>query len=227
MPNARRRSGRSPRTPLSRERVIEAARRIADEQGIDALTMRGLAQELGVEAMTLYYHVPNKEAILSELADSVLAEFDLPVPGGDWKAELRATALSGYAALSRHRWAASLTLALRQPTANRLRYMDAILGTLAAAGFSADQTDQGYHVIEGHIMGFALWEVGMGLPAPADLERLARTFLEELPADVPNVVDHVRHHLKPRSPDAVHAFEFGLDLILDGLERLLPPSAGR
>ena len=218
------RARRQTRTGLSRVRVLEAALRIADEQGIDALTMRRLAQELGVEAMALYYHVANKDEILATLADSVLEEFDLPTPGGDWKAELRATALSAYRALGRHPWAAGLMLAMHQPSRRRLAYMDSILGTLTAAGFTEDQTDHGYHVIEGHIMGFTLWEVGMKLPAPEDLRDAATAFLRELPPNVPHVVAHIHHHFKPPSPDAVDSFEFGVDLILDGLERLRPAS---
>ena len=212
---------RKGRRPLSRERVLKGALELADAEGIQALTMRRLGHELGVEAMTLYYHVVNKEEILTEIADAVLAEFQLPTPGGDWKAELRATALSAYRALGNHRWAAGLMLALRRPSPIRLRYMDSILGTLQAAGFDADQTDHAYHVIEGHVMGFTLWEAGMNLGSRADLEVLARTFLRQLPPDLPNVVDHVHHHLKPPTPGDVGSFAFGLDLILDGLDRLL------
>ena len=219
MTRVRSRSTRATRARLSRQRVLDGALRIADEHGLDALTMRRLAQELGVEAMTLYYHVANKDEILAAIADSVLEEFDLPTPVGEWKQELRATALSAYRALGRHPWAATLMLAMRSPSRLRLAYMDSILGTLAAAGFTEEQTDHGYHVIEGHIMGFTLWELGMRLPAAADLHAAALTFLDELPADVPNVADHIRHHLKPTRPDAVDSFEFGLDLILDGLER--------
>ena len=216
---------RPARTPLSRERVLAAAIELADEEGIGALTMRRLAQELGVEAMTLYYHVANKRALLTQMVDLVESEIDLPSPGGDWKAELRRTAMSAYDALTRHPWAAPLVLTQSGDSMTRLRYMDGILGTLRLAGFSADLTDHAYHALESHIMGFTLWEVGMNLGTREDLEALASGFLATLPtAEFPHLAEHVLQHLKPRNPDDEGEFAFGLDLILDGLERMLDAS---
>ena len=213
------------RTPLSRERVLAAAIELADEEGIGALTMRRLAQELGVEAMTLYYHVANKRALLTQMVDLVESEIDLPSPGGDWKAELRRTAMSAYDALTRHPWAAPLVLTQSGDSMTRLRYMDGILGTLRLAGFSADLTDHAYHALESHIMGFTLWEVGMNLGTQEDLEALASGFLATLPtAEFPHLAEHVLQHLKPRNPADEGEFAFGLDLILDGLERMLDAS---
>jgi AcrR family transcriptional regulator len=210
------------RTPLSRERVRAAAIELADEAGIGALTMRRLAQELGVEAMTLYYHVANKGALLTQMVDLVESEIDLPSPGGDWKAELRRTAISAYDVLTRHPWAAPLVLTQSGDSITRLRYMDGILGTLRIAGFSADLTDHAYHALESHIMGFTLWEVGMNLGTREEVEALASDFLATLPtAEFPHLAEHVLQHLKPRNPDDEGEFAFGLDLILDGLERML------
>ena len=219
---AQRRPKREPKKePLSRERVLAAALRLADEEGIEALTMRRLGQELGVEAMTLYYHVGSKDELLDALVDIVTDEFELAALGTDWKAAIRATALSGYAALTRHPWAANLTLSLRRVSAARLRYMDSILGVLRAAGFSDELVDRGYHAIEGHIMGFTLWEVGMNLGSREDIEALATDFLNTLAVgDYPQVAAHVDHHRRQREPAEIGAFEFGLELILDGLERL-------
>ena len=212
---------RESRKTLTRERVLDAALHIADEEGIEALTMRRLGQRLGVEAMTLYYHVGSKDELLNGLVDIVTSEFELAPPGTDWKAAIRATALSGYEALTRHPWAAGLTLSLRRASTARLGYMNSILGVLRDAGFSDELVDRGYHAIEGHIMGFTLWEVGMNLGTREDLEALATDFLRTLSVeDYPHVAAHVEHHLRQRGPEEIGAFAFGLELILDGLERL-------
>jgi AcrR family transcriptional regulator len=210
------------RAPLSRERVLRAAIDLADAGGIGSLSMRRLAQELGVEAMSLYHHVANKDDILSGIADLVVEEYEIPNPGPDWKASIRRTAVSAYRVLLRHPWAASLLLAGTTPSVARLRYMDALLGTLRGAGFSAEMTDHAYHALDSHIMGFTLWVTGMNLPSDEQFTDLAQGFLARLPADeMPHLVEHVHQHLKPRDPDDKPEFEFGLDLLLDGLERLL------
>jgi AcrR family transcriptional regulator len=210
-----------PRDPLSRERVLDAAVRLADERGIDALTMRGLAQELGVEAMTLYYYVRNKDEILNGIVDRVVGEFELPSRGPDWKAAIRATAVSAYHVLLEHRWAAALMLSGSGVSQARLRYMDAILGTFRRAGFSAEMTDHAYHAVDSHVLGFTLWVVGMNLGTQEELAAMAGEFLEEIrQTDMPHLIEHVEQHMKPRSPDDKPEFEFGLDLILDGLERM-------
>jgi AcrR family transcriptional regulator len=207
------------RLPLSRERVLRAAIDLADEGGIDSLSMRKLGQALGVEAMSLYNHVANKDEILSGIVDIVVGEFDLPASRGDWKADLRRIAVSAYEVLVRHPWAASLVLSSPGVSQARLRYMEAILGTLRRAGFSAEMTDHGYHAIESHIMGFTLWEVGMDLGSREDLKDLATEFLQRLSGDeFPHLGEHIQQHLKPRHPDDQGEFAFGLDLILDGLE---------
>lgn len=209
------------RVPLSRERVIDAAIRIADESGIESLTMRRLAQELGVEAMSLYYYVANKDEILNAIADVVVSEWELPAPGAEWKSAIRRTAISAHEILGRHPWSASLVLSGSAVSPARLRYMNSILGSLREAGFSEDQTDHAYHALESHIMGFALWEVGMNLGSAEDLAALATAFLEQLSEDeFPYVAEHVHQHLKPRNPKDEGSFAFGLDLILDGLQRL-------
>ena len=209
------------RVPLSRERVLRAAIGLADEAGIESLTMRRLAQELRVEAMSLYHHVAKKDDILNGIVDIVIGEFELPSPGADWKAALRTTAISAHDILVRHPWAASLMLSASGISPARLRYMDAILGTLREAGFSADMTDHAYHALESHIMGFTLWEVGMNLGSDEDLNAMASAFLQTLPRDeLPHLVEHVEQHLKPPRPDDPGEFAFGLDLVLGGLERM-------
>jgi AcrR family transcriptional regulator len=209
------------RAPLSRERLLQAAIELADASGLESLTMRRLAQELGVEAMTLYYYVANKDDILRGIADMVVGEIDLPQPAADWRTAIRRMALSAYEILTRHPWAASLVLSVGGVSPARLQYMEAILGTFRAAGFSADETDHAYHAVESHIMGFTLWEVGMNLGSRKELVGLATAFLDQLPADeFPAVTEHVHQHLRERRSDDEGEFAFGLDLILDGLGRI-------
>jgi AcrR family transcriptional regulator len=207
---------------LSRERVIEAAIGLADAGGIHALSMRRLAQELGVEAMSLYHYVPSKRDLLDEIADRVVGEIELPDETSPWKPALRRLALSAYDAFTRHPWAASLVLSGSGTGPARVAYMEAILGTLRRAGFSAAMTDHGYHAIESHIMGFTLWEVGMDLGTSEELASLATGFLDSLPGGAfPHLEEHIQQHLLPRDQADEGEFAFGLDLILDGFERLL------
>jgi AcrR family transcriptional regulator len=209
----------APRLPLSRERVLRAAIGLADADGIGSLTMRRLAQELGVEAMTLYYYVANKDELLNGAVDLVLGEIELPTRGADWKAEIRKTAISEHDVLVRHPWASARMLSSGLTPA-RLEYMESILGTLRAGGFSPWQTHLAYHALESHIVGFTLWLAGMALPD--DLTDVATAVLREVPEEeFPAFVEHIHEHLKPHTGDEEDAFEFGLDLILDGLERML------
>ena len=213
-------SRRELRTSMSRERVLSAAVRLADDAGIEALTMRKLAKELGVEAMTLYYYVPNKDEILKGIVDLVVSEIESPATGPDWKSALRRTAVSGHHVLLRHEWAASLMLSggASEP---RMRYMEGLLGCLRQAGFSAEMTHHAYHALESHIMGFTLWLIGMALEAEK-LPDLAASFLRDLPRDrFPYLAEHIGTHLVPPTEYTGSEFEFGLDLILDGLERTL------
>jgi len=203
---------------LSRERVLRAALDLADAEGIEALTIRRLAQGLGVGAMSVYYYVASKDEILGGITDLVVNEMEFPA-GTDWKAALRSASISAHDALLRHPWAASQLLAGASISRPRFGQMNAILGCLRRAGFSAEMTDHAYHALDSHIMGFTLWQVGIskglaGLGSVSD-------FLATLDRDaLPHLAEHVDQHLRERGPDAVPEFEFGLDLILDGLERL-------
>jgi AcrR family transcriptional regulator len=211
------------RPALSRDRVLRAAIDLADAGGIEALSMRRLAQELGVEAMSLYYHVANKGDILDGIVDMVVGEFELPAAEAEWKSAIRTSAISAHEILVRHPWSAGLVLSGSGVSTARLRYMDAILGTLRRAGLSAEMTDHAYHALDSHIMGFTLWQVGMNLGSEEDLRDMAGQFLAQLSVEeFPYLAEHIEQHLKPNDPDDVGEFEFGLGLILDGLERLLP-----
>jgi AcrR family transcriptional regulator len=207
------------RPPLTRERVLQAALGLADAGGIDALSMRKLAQELGVEAMSLYNHVANKEDILDGILDLVALEFDAPSPDTDWKTALRRSSISAHEAHGRHPWAASIWMKPRKPSAPQMAYADAILRTLRQAGFSEHLTYHGYHSIVIHVLGYRLHEQNFAHTRD-ELKELAAAFLRDFPADeYPDLAEHIRQHVEP-DEDHQGAFEFGLDLVLDGLERL-------
>src|SRR5881394_1057849 len=145
------------RLPLSRDRILQAALELADENGIEAVTMRKLGQVLGFEAMSLYNHVSNKDDLLDGILDLVLAESEPPAPEGDWDEAVRASAISIHAALRNHAWSSTLLMTGRIRPA-RLRYMDSLLGRLRNAGFSAETTYHAYHVLDGYIFGFSMWQ---------------------------------------------------------------------
>ena len=217
-----------PRIPLSRERVLVAAAELADREGIEGLTMRGLGQVLGVEAMSLYHYVSGKDELLEGLLDIVESEIDVPGDDVPWKERLRRIAISSFKALRRHRWATALMSASMKIRPRRKLIMESMLGSLRTAGFTPDQTDLAYHALDSHITGFALWLASLNIDFDK-LEELAAGFLRQVPADeFPYLVEHVHQHLKPPPPGGSPSeFEFGLDLILDGLERMLPvPEAG-
>ena len=209
----------STRIPLSRERVLVAAVELADRDGIEGLSMRRLAQQLGVEAMTLYYHVANKEQLIEGMVAMVMGEIDLPPADGAWKAALRRTAISAHRVLDGHGWASSRMMS-GGLTPERLAYMESILGCLRAGGFSPYQTHLAYHALECHIVGFSLWITGMNLPE--DMDALAAEVLAQVPAEqFPAFVEHIGEHVRERRDTDVGAFDFGLELLLDGFERML------
>ena len=206
--------------------MLRGAIDLADEGGMEALTMRRLARALGVEAMSLYYHAANKGDILAGILDLVVREIELPALGAPWKAALRASATSAHEVLRRHPWACNLLMSPAHVCPARLRQMEALLRCLRDGGLSVELTDRAYHALDSHILGFTLWEAGYtsGFKgAPADF---ATTFLRELSdEDYPHLADHVAYHLRPPSGDRGGDFVFGLDLILDGLERALDPAS--
>jgi AcrR family transcriptional regulator len=207
------------RTPLSRERVLRAALVLADKGGVEALSMRKLAQELGVEAMSLYNHVANKDDILAGIVELVSREIEPPPDDAEWKPALRRSAISAHDALLRHPWASSLRMGRRGANPTTMQHADAILRTLRRAGFSPDLTYHAFHTLQSHVSGFTLQE--LNFPYDADrLKKMATRFLRDFPTDeYPDLAEHVRQHIEPRD-EHKGTFEFGLDLILDGLERL-------
>ena len=212
-------SNPEPRAPLSKERVLATAVTLADRGGIDSLTMRKLTRELGVEAMSLYYYYAKKDDILDGIVDIVMAEIEIPSQDLDWKAALRRTAISAHRVLSRHSWACRLMFSAKA-LSGRLRYMNSILATLRQGGFSPQMTHHAYHALDSHIVGFTLWQVSFEFDVN-DLPSLGAAFLAALPVDeYPYLAEHVHQHLDESVETEEGEFEFGLDLILDGLARL-------
>jgi AcrR family transcriptional regulator len=209
----------APRAPLTRERVLAAAVGIADEAGIDSLSMRRLAGELGVKAMSLYNHVANKDDVLDAIVETVAGEIAIPSEGEDWKAVIRESTISAHKTLLRHPWASDLWMR-QAPGPARLRYTELLLATLRRAGFSDDLTYHAYHILQSHFLGYTVQALNYRSLAEGDAAGMAARFLETFPADdFPHFAEHVRQHLEPGHDD-VNAFELGLDLILDGIERL-------
>jgi AcrR family transcriptional regulator len=215
------------RKPLNRERVLRAAVALADERGAEELTMRKLAKELRVEAMSLYNHVANKDDLLDGMIDIVFSEIDVPSPGDDWKEELRKRAVSTRAVLARHPWAVGEMEGRTGHGPANLRVHNAVLGCLRAAGFSVEMSVHAYSVQDAYIYGFALQESDMSSETPADFAAEARRQMREydaLLADYPYLVEVVGGYVAESGYDYDAEFLFGLDVILDGLERLLDPS---
>lgn len=207
-----------PRPPLSHARIISHAIDLADADGLAGISMRRLATSLGVEPMSLYYHVRNKNEVLGSILEEVLSQLELPVAGSPWKLALRMTALSAHAVLDRHRWAAALLMTPGVSSATRVRWMESVLASLAAAGLPPGLTDHAYHALDSYVVGFTLWQSSIPYSA-AQLEDLARTYLATMPVhEFPHTADHVRWHLEGTGGEGSRAFESGLDMFLDGLE---------
>ena len=205
--------------PLSRERILRAAVALADERGIEALTMRRLASELGVEAMSLYNHVENKDDLLTGILGLVASEVELPEDADNWKLAIRRHAISDRDTSLRHPWASALGMSRRSGGGAQLRSADWLLRTLREAGLPKELTYHAFHIIESYVLGYTLQQLNFPHEGE-ELAGMAAAFLAKLPTDeYPDFVEHVQQHLEPRD-DEEGGFELGLDLILDSLERL-------
>ena len=219
-----------PRVPLNKERVFHAAIAVADSGGIGSLTMRKLAEELGVEAMSLYYHVANKEAVLDGVVDAIVAEiesalggFDIPTDT-DWKTSLRRRILTAREVMLRHRWAPAVIETRTTMTPTMMRYFDTLLGILREGGFSVDLGHHAMHALGSRALGFSqeLFQPDGNSQGEDDLTEM----LELMASQLPNITEMMTEiaHDDPDSTlgwcDDQVEFEFGLDVILDGLDRL-------
>src|SRR5918998_4616975 len=211
-----------PRAPLSKERVLETAVAFADRHGIEALSMRKLADELGAGAMSLYYYVPNKVALVDGMIDIVFGEIEPPSLEDDWKTAMRRRALSTRQALNRHRWAVGNMEGRTTHGLANLRLHDAVLGCLRAAGFSIEMSVHAYSVQDAYIYGFALQETDMASETADDFAAEAQRQMREyeaMLADYPHLVEVVGGYVAEAGYDYAAEFLYGLDLILDALDQ--------
>jgi len=214
------------RTPLTRERVLSAAVQLADEGGIESLTMSELGLRLGVKAMSLYNHVANKDDILDGMVDLVVREIDLPPDTIGWREAMRRRAISAQAVFARHPWASRLIDSRQSSGPARLSYFDWMLGTLRRSGFTIQMTARAVSVLDSYIYGFGRQQLNMSAGPDLNPEDIAEAFLREIPADeYPHLREMVVEYAMKSGHDESADFEFGLDLILDGLQRLLNPAA--
>jgi AcrR family transcriptional regulator len=224
--------GTERRTPLSRERVLRAAVKVADSSGVAAVTMRRLAEELGAEAMSLYHHVANKDEVLDGVVETIASEIntvvsriDLPSAGAAWKSAVRARILAARTVFLRHPWASRLFETRATPSLAVLKYHDGLVGLMRAGGFSNDQVHHAMHALGSRALGFSQELLN---PANAAAGAQGDADLSSLAAELPHLVGMLAEvaHDDPDSTigwcDDQTEFEFGLDLILDGLDRLRP-----
>jgi AcrR family transcriptional regulator len=211
MPSAR-------RAPLSRDRILHAAIKLADRHGLEALSMRSLATALKVKAMSLYNHVANKDELLDGMVDVVIGEITLPAAGGDWKGAMRARAESALSVMTAHPWAPMLVVSRINVGPNMLGYIDATLATLRGAGLSWFETDRAWNAIDNYIYGFALQQQNFPVN-PDEYAEAAAAYLPMLPANKYPFMHELSRHVANGTHDGTLDFAFGLELLLDGLER--------
>lgn len=214
----------APRPPLNRDRILIAAVEIADERGLGAVTMRELASRLRVEAMSLYNHVANKDDILDGMVDLVIEEFDLPADVDGWREAMRRRAVSARRVFGLHPWAPMLLDSRESSGPSRLRYYDWVLGTLVQAGFSMERASRAFSVLDSYIYGFGIQQMnfsGSGDHAP---EEMAEAILASIPAEEYPYLHQMASLAMQMGYDEEADFAFGLEIILDGLERVLGES---
>ena len=212
------------RKPLTRKRVLRAALAHADKLGLEELSMRKLAEVLRVAPMALYRHVANKDDLIDAMIDVVFSEIELPARDDAWRTAMRHRAVAVRDALERHRWAIGLMESRLHPGPANLRHHDAVLGNLRASGFSVEMAAHAYSVLDSYIYGFALTK--MNLPfenGRGDIPDIAEGMLEPFPENTyPNLVEFITEHAMKPGYQYGDEFEYGLDLILDGIERVRP-----
>ena len=212
------------RLPLNRDRILVAAVEIADEHGVGAVTMRAVASKLGVEAMSLYNHVANKDDILDGMADFVAEQFDLPEDVDDWREAMRRRAVSAHQVFGDHPWAPLLFDSRESSGPSGLRYFDWVLGTLMRAGFSIDDAAHAFSLLDSYIYGFGIQQVNYSAASDASPEERAEGILAYIPVEQYPYLHRMASHSMQVGYDAEADFAFGLEIILDGLERILAES---
>ena len=206
---------------LSADRVLDGAVALADEIGVDAFTIRKLADALDTKPMTIYHHVEGKQAIFDGMVDRVFAEIDRPPAKLGWRDAMRHRCLSAREVLARHWWAAPLMESRTNPGPETLGHHDAVLGCLRRGGLSLEMTAHAYALLDSYVYGFALQEANLPATGGTEMADLAETIIEPLPADVyPHLTEFTIGYVVQPGYDFRAEFEFGLDLILDALERM-------
>ena len=208
------------RTPLTRARVLDSAVTLADRIGIEAFTIRKLAAELDVTPMAIYHHLPNKEQILDGIVDEVFAEIDPPPSELDWLDALRVRCTSAREVLARHPWAPPLMESRTSPGPATLHHHDAVLGCLRRGGLPWNLTAHAYAILDSFVYGFALQEANLPLGDEAQSRDVTESVVGPLSAEeFPHLVSFTEEHVLQPGYDFGHSFEFGLDLLLDGIAR--------
>lgn len=218
------RSKGASRTPVTRERALQTAMALVDGGGIESLSMRKLAAELGIEAMSLYHHVKSKEDILDGMVDIVFGEMELPSPGEAWKTAMRKRAESTRAVLARHPWAITILDSRTTPGPATLRYLDTVIAYLRAAGFSFAMAAHALSLLDSYVRGFAMQEATLPLDQSGSIEAATESILDQQ-----HMMSNAFPHLGAMAAELIlkpgyaygNEFQFGLGLILDGLERAL------
>jgi AcrR family transcriptional regulator len=207
------------RPPLTRQRALATAVALADAEGIGSLTMRRLALKLGIEAMSLYHHVANKDDILDGMVDMVFGEIELPANGAEWKPAMRDRARSARAAMMRHPWAVGLMESRSSPGPATLRHHDAVLGCCRAAGFSVAMAAHAFSLIDSYVYGFVLQEVNLPFDDGDDLQQVVESMMLPFSAeDYPHLVELTTEHVLKPGYSYGDEFEYGLGVILDSLQ---------
>ena len=209
----------TPRRALTRERVLQAAVDLADRDGLGALTMRRLGAEVGVEAMSLYKHVTNKDDILDGIIEVVIGEIEIPSEGDDWRSAMRRRALSAREVLGRHSWAVGLMESRNSKGPVVLGYLDATLASLRAGGFSIENAGYAFTVLDSYVYGHIIQETSLSFDTPEDLSETTAAMLDQAANDYPHLAE-IGAYATTSGFTLDAAFEFGLELILDALERL-------
>ena len=207
--------------------MLQGAVEVADKAGIASLTMRSLAEALGVKPMSLYHYVANKDEILDGIVDVVFSQIELPSPDGDWRSEMRRRAFSARRVLRRHPWATVLLQSRTAPGPATLRHHDAVIRSLRGAGFSVEMTAHAYALLDSYVFGFALSETALPINGPETVTEVAESMMHLFdPEAYPDLLEFTMEHVLKPGYDFGSEFEFGLDLMLDGLARSISVNDG-
>lgn len=210
------------RAPLDRDRIVEAAIALADARGLEGLSMRKLAGELGVEAMSLYYHVPNKDTLLDHMVDRIIVEIGVPSLDEPWKQAIRTRAMSAHDVFQRHPWAIGITDSRTTRDPESLRYYDRMVGCLLEGGFPMPLAAHALAVIDAYVYGFGIQQMNLPLEGADQVADVSEALLEQMPPDeFPYLTRMILEHALKPGYDFESEFTYGLDLILDALEQHL------